>query len=290
MLRETKHRWLFPVGGSLQKRSEILLATRCGSRAQNDSYEAAGSKPEREKAGPMKPVPRRLKFHRFSTVELLVALALLFFFFPFVEEVKGGDVIMSILLSLVLLSAVLAVADRKGVFFIALVLAIPAIAGRWINHFRPDLVPPPVFLVAGLVLIAFVVANLLRFVLRAPSVNTEVLCASISAYLMLGLLWTVAYWLVAQVTPNAFAFNTRTGTKETMDRFRRFLLQLHHTEHGGLRRHHTCLKDCALACSNGSDDRLALCHRSDSTPGFTLFNAKVSMSHVPKEEEFFISQ
>jgi voltage-gated potassium channel len=167
-----------------------------------------------------KPLQPRRRFHRFSTVELLVALVLLFVFFPFVEEVKGGDVIVSILLSLVLLSAVLAVADRKGVFFIALVLAIPAIVGRWINHFRPDLVPPPVFLVAGLALIAFVVANLLRFVLRAPSVNTEVLCASISAYLMLGLLWTVAYWLVAQVTPNAFAFNT--GPKETMSGFNAF--------------------------------------------------------------------
>jgi hypothetical protein len=167
-----------------------------------------------------KPLQPRRRFHRFSTVELLIALVLLFVFFPFVEEVKGGDVIVSILLSLVLLSAVFAVADRKGVFFIALVLAIPAIAGRWISHFRPDLVPPPVFLVAGLALIAFVVANLLRFVLRAPSVNTEVLCASISAYLMLGLLWTVAYWLVAQVTPNAFAFNT--GPKETMSGFNAF--------------------------------------------------------------------
>ena len=164
----------------------------------------------------------RLKIRRFSTVELLVALALLFFFFPFIEEVKGGDVIVSILLSLVLLSAVLAVADRKGVFFIALVLAVPAIVGRWINHFRPDLLPSPVFLIAGLALIAFVVANLLLFVLRAPSVNTDVLCASISAYLMLGLLWTVAYWLVAQVTPNAFAFNTATGTKETMAGFNAF--------------------------------------------------------------------
>ena len=169
-----------------------------------------------------KPLQPRGRFHRFSTVELLVALGLLFFFFPFVEEVKGGDVIISILLSLVLLSAVLAVADRKGVFFIALALAIPAIAGRWINHFRPDLVPPPVFLIAGLALVGFVVANLLRFVLHAPSVNTEVLCASISAYLMLGLLWTVAYWLVAQVTPDAFAFNTARGTKQTMAGFDAF--------------------------------------------------------------------
>ena len=151
------------------------------------------------------------RFRRFTNVQLLIALALLFFFFPFVEEVKGGDIIVSILLSLVLLCAVLAVADRKGVLVIAIVLAIPAIAGRWISHFRPDLVPPPVFLTAGLVLIAFVVANLLRFVLRAPSVNVEVLCASISAYLMLGLLWTLAYWFVDQLTPGAFAFNTNEG-------------------------------------------------------------------------------
>jgi hypothetical protein len=163
-----------------------------------------------------------LGLHRFSTVELLITLALLFFFFPFVEEIKGGDIIVSILLSLVLLSAVLAVSERKATFFVALLLAVPAIAGRWISHFRPDLVPRPVFLIAGLILIAFVVVNLLRFVLRAPSVNAEVLCASISAYLMLGLIWTLAYWLVDQVTPGAFAFNTATGAKESMQGFNAF--------------------------------------------------------------------
>src|SRR5438876_2684284 len=163
---------------------------------------------------PMKPVQRRLRFRRFSTVQLLIALALLFTCAPFVEEIKGGELIVSILFSLVLVAGVLAVADRKRVLVIALVLAVPAVGGRWINHFRPDLVPPAVFLVAGLVLIIFVVGHLLRFILRAPSVTTEVLCASISAYLMLGLMWTMAYWLVDQLTPGgAFSFNANSGTR-----------------------------------------------------------------------------
>jgi hypothetical protein len=158
--------------------------------------------------------PRRPRFGRFSTVQLLIALALFFIWAPFVEEIQGGELIVSALFSLVLLAGVLAVADSKRVLVIAIILAIPAIAGRWINHFRPDLAPPAVFLTAGLVLIAFVVANLLRFVLRAPSVNAEVLCASISAYLMLGLMWTMAYWLVDQLTPGgAFSFNTNAGTR-----------------------------------------------------------------------------
>src|SRR5438552_2794555 len=160
------------------------------------------------------PVLARFRFRRFSVVQLLIALALFFIWAPFVEEIEGGELIVSGLFSLVLLAGVVAVADRKRVLVIAIVLAIPAIAGRWINHFRPDLIPPAVFLVAGLVLIAFVVGNLLRFVLRAPSVNTEVLCASISAYLLLGLMWTMADWLVGQLTPGgAFSFNTNIGPR-----------------------------------------------------------------------------
>jgi len=162
----------------------------------------------------MKPVLRPLRFRRFSTVQLLIALALLFTCAPFVEEIKGGDLIISALFSLVLLAGVLAVADRKRVLVIALVLAVPAVGGRWTNHFRPNLLPPAVFLVAGLVLIIFVVGHLLRFVLRAPSVNAEVLCGSVSAYLMLGLMWTMAYWLVDQLTPGgAFSFNTNAGPR-----------------------------------------------------------------------------
>jgi hypothetical protein len=162
----------------------------------------------------VKALTRRLRFRRFSAVQLLIALGLLFTVVPLVEEIKGGELIVSILFSLVLISAVLAVAERKRVLVVAIVLAIPAIAGRWINHFRPHLAPPFVFLIAALVLIIFVVANLLRFILRAPSVNTEVLCASISAYLMLGLMWAMAYWLVDRLTSGgAFSFNTNAGPR-----------------------------------------------------------------------------
>jgi hypothetical protein len=162
----------------------------------------------------MKPVLRRLPFRRFSAVQLLIALGIFFTCAPFLEEIKGGDLIVSFLLSLVLLSGVLAVADRRRTLVVAILLAIPTLAARWANHFRPDLVPPRVFLIGGLLVFIFVVAQLLRFVLRAPSVTSEVLCASISAYLMLGLIWTLAYWLVDRLTPGgAFSFNTNSGER-----------------------------------------------------------------------------
>lgn len=171
---------------------------------------------------PIEKLSRVLRPPRFSMFGLLIALALLFFFFPFVEAIKDGELIVAILLTLVLISAVLAVANRGRTLVIALLLAVPAVFGRWINHFWPGFLPPAVFLVATLVLIAFVVAHLLYFVLRAPRVDTEVLCASISAYVMLGLIWTIAYWLVDLIAPGAFAFNTTTGSKESMVGFNAF--------------------------------------------------------------------
>src|ERR1044071_8596078 len=170
----------------------------------------------------MNPVLKRLRFRRFSTVQLLVALVVLLVSAPFVEELEGGHFILSLLFSLVLIAAVFAVANRKRSLGIALALAIPAITARWINQLRPDLVHPSVFLVCALLLLVFVIGHLLHFVVRAPVVTAEVLCGSIAAYLMLGLMWTVAYGLVDQLTPGgAFSFNTER-TVHSMNGFTGF--------------------------------------------------------------------
>jgi hypothetical protein len=99
---------------------------------------------------------------------------------PFVEEIPHGNFIDGGLLTLVLVSGVLAVGRRRKTLIVAGILVFPTVVGRWLNHHRPDLIPSEVFLVAGLVFAVFVVVNLLHFILRAPKVNSEVLCAGIS--------------------------------------------------------------------------------------------------------------
>jgi ion channel len=151
--------------------------------------------------------PRGLSLRRFSAIQFLIAIVVLFVSTPFAEPLRSGPLIESILFSVVLISGVLAIAERPSVVVIAAILAAVALAGRWISHLRPDRMPPELFLIGGILFVLFVVINLLRFVLTASEVDTEVLCASISAYLLLGLLWTLAYWLVAEIIPNAFAFS-----------------------------------------------------------------------------------
>jgi Ion channel len=163
--------------------------------------------------------PSRRTLHRLSGVELLFALAAWFISFPFLEMLKRGPLIESILITFVLVSAVVAVAERRSVLIIAIVLSVPAMVGHWAHYYRPDLVPTEVFLIGGIAFVSFVIVQLLRHVLTAEDVDSQVLCASISAYLLLGLLWTFCYWLVAELIPGAFSFNTASGGEASMKGF-----------------------------------------------------------------------
>jgi hypothetical protein len=113
-------------------------------------------------AGPRRKAVLPFGVFRFSAIELLVALGLLFVTSPFIEDMPQGDLIEAVLLTLVMVFGVLAVGGRRRTLIIALVLLTPALGGKWINHVRPDLLPPPVFLVSTVALFGFVVGHLLR--------------------------------------------------------------------------------------------------------------------------------
>lgn len=161
----------------------------------------------------------RLGTFRYSAIELLGALIVLFAITPFVELFPHGDLVEAALLTLVMVSAVLAVGGRSKTLGVALLLVIPAVTARWANHLRPDLIHPFVGLVATMVFFIFVVAFLLRFILRSPRVDANVICAAISGYLMLGMLWVPAYAMVVQLSTGAFTTSMAAGAGRALSSF-----------------------------------------------------------------------
>ena len=76
--------------------------------------------------------------------------------------------------------------------------------------------PREVYTVGALVFLLFIVVHHLRFVLRAPRIDSEVLCAAISIYLLLGILWAFAYMLVAEFHPGSFTFTVGSDPHRTL--------------------------------------------------------------------------
>ncbi|MEX1119466.1 MAG: potassium channel family protein, partial [Terrimicrobiaceae bacterium] len=60
---------------------------------------------------------------------------------------------------------------------------------------------------------------LLKYVLGTSEVNIETLCASISGFLMIGLLWTLFYTLLGRFDPAAFQFSQPGQTMDGFDAF-----------------------------------------------------------------------
>jgi hypothetical protein len=180
--------------------------------------------PEPEIASPVLPVDRPVRSgrFRFSAAQFLIALVFLFIAFPFLELFQYGDNMEALLMTLVLVSGVLAVGRRRRTLVLAVALVLPALAARWINQFWQDLIPTELYLIPALIFIGFVMLQFLYFILRAPRVNSEVLCAGVAVYLLLGIIWMFAYILVARVHPGSFSYNVGPAPAHSLASFDAF--------------------------------------------------------------------
>lgn len=161
---------------------------------------------------------RRSGLSRFSVARFLATLVLLFLAAPFMEEFKEARLIETALFTVVLCMGVLAIGAQRRTLMWAIVLVLPAVLGNWANHFWPERWPLAAVFAARLAFVSFVASRLLVFILRAPRVNSEVLCAGISIYLLLGILWAMAYELVGRLTPDAFVFSVPAPATHVMTR------------------------------------------------------------------------
>ncbi|HTR42424.1 MAG TPA: ion channel [Pseudomonadales bacterium] len=161
-------------------------------------------------------LPLYIGLRRYSAAEFLVILILFFICAPILESLRYGLVWESAFMTVVLISGVLAVGKSRRTLALAIIFSVPALVARWSYHLRPGDVPIEYALASSLLFVAFLIYRFLGFVLRAPRVNSEVLCAGVSTYLLLGLLWSFAYRLMAELDPHAFVFTVSAIPSEPL--------------------------------------------------------------------------
>lgn len=135
-----------------------------------------------------------------------MVLVLVLVSYPLAEHYNVGELTEAFQLTLVLLGGLWAVGGRRRTLMWGILMVTPALLGKWVDHWQPGSVPGWAFMLPAVLFVVFVIAHFLLFIMRTHHVNMEVLCAGISGYLLLGLLWTFGYILAAQLSPDAFLF------------------------------------------------------------------------------------
>jgi voltage-gated potassium channel len=156
----------------------------------------------------------------YSAAHLLVSLVLLLASTPFIgESSDGGDLMQTVLVTVVLISAGLAAGGRKRMLGLAMLLLLPTVAATWTHHVFPHLVSPAAHLSISILFIGFVIFRTMGYILKASRVDSQVICAGTAICLLIGLLWAFAYSLVAHLSSSAFAIHTDPSDPQQMTNF-----------------------------------------------------------------------
>lgn len=151
-----------------------------------------------------------------SAIILLGALGVLYITMPFVELFPYGGAVEALLVGIVMVFSIAAVGGRAHSAMIAIALLLPAFGGRVLHLAFPEIVPDWLYRAATAVFFGYAVLHLVRFILRSPVIDNNVLCAALATYLMLALLWVPLYALADDLNPNAFSYGgaPQTGAME----------------------------------------------------------------------------
>lgn len=180
----------------------------------------ATHRPRRPRPGRAAAQAIRIGVTRFSAAHLLIALMLLFVALPIIERSAFSELIDAAAITAVVFFAGFAVGGSASSLAIAGILMAPVLIVKWIDHLLPGSIPPTLVPGSAALFMAFVAYKLLAFVVKAPQVTSEVVCAGISTYLILGLVWMFLYLLVDELSPGAFAmFGHPMTTFNRLDAF-----------------------------------------------------------------------
>ena len=159
--------------------------------------------------------------HRFSF--LLISLVLLIAFHPFYDETAvKGVIAVRLITTLVLLSGVYAVADSRRRLAIAVLFAVPMLLTGWLYVIRELTWLRLLNHIFSLLFFASVTVMVLLEVLRARRVTADTVFGAVCVYLLLGVAWSTAYSLTADVVPRSFSVDPARdldGTLTSQDLF-----------------------------------------------------------------------
>jgi hypothetical protein len=156
-----------------------------------------------------------MRNHRFDV--LLGALVVLLLSTPVVRmcapvlSPRLAQLAVTTLFCLVLVSAVFAVSQTRRSVMIALALAGPGMALDVLHVAVGSDALLGIGYAFSIGFLGYTVAVLLRFLFEDQRVTYNTIFASLCVYLMLGLLWSTVYSLLAILQPGSFAFGLTAG-------------------------------------------------------------------------------
>ncbi|MGH7164647.1 MAG: potassium channel family protein [Nitrospiraceae bacterium] len=138
------------------------------------------------------------------TAFLVLLVVFVFVLNPLVAASIQGQLITSLLYSLVLISGVFSVTGNPVAKFVVIVLAVVTIFLRWLQHVVPGTDIVSMSALSSLLFLGLLSGVVLLEVFKKGPITVHRIQGAVAVYLLLGLIWAFAYDLVALQIPGSF--------------------------------------------------------------------------------------
>lgn len=159
----------------------------------------------------------RTRLHHYAT--LLVAELAFLLVYPFFVGSSTHDVLGRVLGLVVFVAAIYAVLGRGRVTWMALLVGLPSIVVHIFNVAGRMRGLETFGLVSGLVFLIFVSTVLVTTIISDPSVTADTLAGAVSAYLLIGITFGMAYTLIDRLAPGSFKDTILPGKQFSQGEF-----------------------------------------------------------------------
>lgn len=143
---------------------------------------------------------------------LFAALMILVAVMPFLRPGAFGAGILQVLFTLLLLSGLYAVGDGKRALVVAAVFAGPALVLAWAGRFTANTALGGIgaLLLAGF--LVFTATQILKFIVRARRVTSELIFGAVSVYLMMGVVGALLFAVLDLWSPGSLRMPGGAGS------------------------------------------------------------------------------
>ena len=125
---------------------------------------------------------------------------------PFVDDIFQFEVIPDVFLTIVFIFGIYAISLKKKNIYIGLVLAAPMFISIWSSHLFKSLELFVIGELIGAIFVGFVISLLVKFIFREKEVTKEIIYAAVVVYLLIGIMWSFAYFILDYFYPSSFSF------------------------------------------------------------------------------------
>ena len=135
---------------------------------------------------------------------LLIFIVAMIIIGPLFEEFVGLSILIDILWSAILVSAIYAVSQKKRHILIAVLLALPMLGSIWTKYFVQYKALIVFGSLCGAAFFLFAIIQMLIFIYDHKEVTRDLIVGAAVVYLFMALMWTFIFVVVETLHPGSF--------------------------------------------------------------------------------------